>query len=317
MSTKRNEGYTKDMSRDEYSYRGRSAAEVKKKRARRKKIEMYKRLTLLGFIVALAIVGVITVISVISGGSSDDTEKSTGKLQANATENSNFVSGSQNSEGSEEQTTEEDTTEELTTEDYYRYGDETYNDGELVVCIDAGHGGNDTGCVGIDGSYEKDDVLMLAKLVVKALEEKGVKVVTTRTTDEWVDLYDRPVFANMQHADIFVSIHRNSLENDTVTKGFEAWICNEDSENSEELANMIMDNLEQVGISKNRGVKKGTQGSYDENYRVNSASAMPSVLLEMGFMSSSKDNQLYKDNAKAYAEAFADAIIQWSSDKPY
>ena len=302
------------MSREEYSRNGRSAAEVKKRRARRKKIQMYKRLALLGFMAALAIFGVIIVISVIGGGCADDTEPTTEKLQANATENSNFISGSQNDT---EKQTEENTTEEPTTEDYYRYGDEMYNDGELVVCIDAGHGGNDTGCIGVDGSEEKDDTLMLAKLVVWALEQKGVKVVTTRITDEWVDLADRPLFANKQHADVLVSIHRNSLEDDTVTKGFEAWINSENSENSEELAALIMDNLELAGISKNRGVKKGTQGSSDENYKVNSSSAMPSVLLEMGFMSSPKDNQLYKDNAKAYAQAIADAIIQWSLDKPY
>ena len=44
---------------------------------------------------------------------------------------------------------------------------------------------------------------------------------------------------------------------------------------------------------------------------------MPSVLLEMGFMSSPKDNQLFRDNIKDYAKAIADAIIQWSQEQEY
>lgn len=295
----------------------RSVADAKRKRARRRKIQMYKRIAVLGGMVVVGVACIVLLVSLLGGGCSneDSANSSTANLQVNATENNSLNSGSNNTP--EEPTTEEITTEEPTTEDPLRYGDELYNDGELVVCIDAGHGGNDTGCIGVDGSYEKDDSLKLAKLVVHELESRGIKVVTTRMIDEWVDLVDRPLFANQQNADVFVSLHRNALEGDTVTKGFEAWIHNTDSENAEELANLIMDNLEEAGISRNRGVKKGTQGSSEENYRVNASSSMPSVLLEMGFMSSWTDIQLYKENANAYAVAIADAIVQWSQDKPY
>lgn len=296
----------------------RSVAETKRKRARRKKIQKYKRLAVFASAAVLGIVCIILLISLIIGddsGAGDEAKDSTANLQANATENGSLNSSVQDT--TEEKSTEEQTTEEPTTEDPLRYGDELYNDGELVVCIDPGHGGNDTGCVGVDGSEEKDDALRLAMLVVHELESRGIKVITTRTTDVWVDLVERPMFANKQNADVFVSFHRNSLEDDTVTKGFEAWINNEDSENAEELANLIMSNLEAVGISRNRGVKKGTQGNFEENYRVNASSSMPSVLLEMGFMSSPTDNKLYRDNAAAYAKTIADAIVQWSQDKPY
>ncbi len=307
-------GNTEDM--DENRNR-RSVAEAKRKRARRRKLQMYRRLAILGIAVVLALVCIILLIKVIGGGCSDDssTDTSTADIPANATVNSSHNSGKEDI--TEDATGEEVTTGEQATENPLRYGDELYNDGELVVCIDPGHGGNDTGCIGIDDSEEKDDTLKLAMVVVKELESRGIKVVTTRTTDVWVDLVERPKFANQQNADVFVSFHRNSLEDDTVTKGFEAWINNTDSDNAEELAGMIMTNLENVGISKNRGVKKGTQGDSDENYRVNASSAMPSVLLEMGFMSSPTDNKLYRDNMSAYAKAIADAIVQWSQDKPY
>lgn len=311
-------GNTKDMDENRNRNRNhRSVADAKRKRARRKKIQMYRRLAVIGIAVILALICIIILINVIGGGCSENSsqDSSTATIPVNATEKTNNDTEIQDT--TEENTTEENTAEEQTTEDPLRYGDELYNDGELVVCIDPGHGGNDTGCIGIDDSEEKDDTLKLAMLVVKELESRGIKVVTTRTTDVWVDLVERPKFANQQNADVFVSFHRNSLEDDTVTKGFEAWINNADSENAEELAQMIMDNLEEVGISKNRGVKKGTQGSSDENYRVNASSAMPSVLLEMGFMSSQADNKLYRDNGAAYAKAIADAIVQWSLDKPY
>lgn len=197
------------------------------------------------------------------------------------------------------------------------YGDKLNNDGEFVVCIDPGHGGNDVGCVGLDNSYEKDDTLKLAEYLAYSLEDEGVKVIRTRSTDVWVNLEDRPAYANEHKADLLISLHRNIYSEDQSVSGFEAWVNSVDSDNSGELAGLIMSGLEGVGISKNRGVKKGSQASASENYAINAGSLMPSVLLEMGFMSSPTDNQLYKTNLKLYAKAIAQAIIQWSQGKQY
>lgn len=287
----------------------RSYSEIKRRRARRNR---QRKLILMFSMFTIVILGIILLL-VLFGKDKEPENGTTGSVEANATASSVADEKTTN----QEKTTEETTTEEPTTLPPLRYGDEMYVDGELVVCIDPGHGSNDTGCVGIDGKYEKDDVLMLSKLIIKELEKRDVKVVTTRSTDVWVDLTDRPKFANVNNADIMISVHRNSLDNDSVTKGFEAWIHSDNCDNSESLANRIMANLDQAGISKNRGVKKGTQGNSRENYAVNSLSAMPSVLLEMGFMSSPRDNQLFKDNAKEYAAAIADAIIQWTAGKQY
>ena len=310
-------GCTKEMSMKNNNYtiskKRRTFSDIRKRRSRR---QAMKKIIAIGSIVAIAVIAIVLLVCLHDGGENAVGENTTASIEANATA-SNVADGNTEKNTTEDVTTEEPTTEEPTTLPAIRYGDEMYNDGKLVVCIDPGHGGNDTGCVGVDGSYEKDDVLMLSKLIISELENRGVTVITTRTVDEWVDLADRPKYANEQNADILVSVHRNSLENDTATKGFEAWIHSDNCENSESLANMIMANLDSAGISRNRGVKKGTQGSSEENYKVNSGSAMPSVLLEMGFMSSPKDNQLYKNNAKEYAKAIADAIIQWSGGKPY
>lgn len=137
----------------------------------------------------------------------------------------------------------------------------------------------------------------------------------TRSTDVWVDLTDRPAFANGQKADLLISLHRNNYQDESV-KGFEAWVNSYDSDNSYQLAQLIMSRLEDVGISSNRGVKLGTMDD-ETDYRVNSDSSMPSILLEMGFMSSPTDNRLYKEKAGEYAKAIAEAINEWYQDKPY
>lgn len=213
--------------------------------------------------------------------------------------------------------TETESKEEPTTEKKkYGYGDEVYSDGKFVVCIDAGHGGDDTGCIGADGSKESEDDLKLAMLIKHQLEQNGVKVVMTRSADVWVDLEDRPYIANMSNADLLVSIHRNADE-DSSAKGVEAWISHKENDNSNEIGFLILEKLEKVGISRNRGVRMGSMTSSESDYTVNGKSSMPSVLLEMGFMSSPTDNRLFKNNISDYATAIAEAVLQWSQSQPY
>ena len=226
------------------------------------------------------------------------------------------VTSQKTSTSDKESTTEIVKEEETTAPKVYTYGDDLYVDNQLIVCIDAGHGGNDTGCEGSDGTIEKDDDLKLATALKYQLEAMGAKVVMTRSTDEWLDLSERVHIANVSNADAFISIHRNSLDAGSA-KGVEAWINSVDSDNSYELAILIMEKLERVGISRNRGVKKGSIGSSEENYTINEKSSMPSVLLEMGFISSPTDNRLLKENLAGYAKGIAEAIIQWSQSKSY
>ena len=210
-----------------------------------------------------------------------------------------------------------DNTEGQTTDKKnYGYGDSVHSDGEFVVCIDAGHGGDDTGCIARDGSKESEDDLKLALLVEHLLKQRGVKVIMTRSTDVWVDLEDRPYIANMSNADLLISIHRNADE-DSSANGVEAWISHKENENSNEIAFLILNKLENVGISHNRGVRIGSMTSSESDYTVNGKSSMPSVLLEMGFMSSPTDNRLFKNNLADYAEAIAEAVLQWYETQPY
>lgn len=171
------------------------------------------------------------------------------------------------------------------------------------VVIDPGHGGNDVGAQ-YDGRNEKDDNLDLALLVADDLQDMGVKIKLTRDDDTYISLEKRCKIANRRRAKLFVALHRNSAESG---RGVEVWISSDKPEKDSALAENILSALDEVGISKNRGVKAGyAQG--DGNYYVNSHTDMPSCLAEIGFITSDEDNELLDANLEEYAEAIAAAI---------
>src|SRR3984957_5475177 len=83
---------------------------------------------------------------------------------------------------------------------------------DLVIAIDAGHGGEDPGAIGMHGTREKDVVLAIAReLALKINAEPGMKAVLTRNGDYFVPLRDRMRRARAQQADLFVSVHADSI----------------------------------------------------------------------------------------------------------
>lgn len=83
---------------------------------------------------------------------------------------------------------------------------------DLIVAIDAGHGGEDPGAIGQNGTREKDVVLAIAReLALKINAEPGMKAVLTRNGDYFVPLRDRMRRARVQQSDLFVSIHADSI----------------------------------------------------------------------------------------------------------
>ncbi len=85
--------------------------------------------------------------------------------------------------------------------------------GSMVVVIDPGHGGKDPGAIGRKGTREKDIVLDVALRVKKLLEASGIEVVLTRDEDTFVPLAKRAEIANARGAQLFVSIHCNASKN--------------------------------------------------------------------------------------------------------
>ncbi|HET7412188.1 MAG TPA: N-acetylmuramoyl-L-alanine amidase, partial [Pararhizobium sp.] len=86
----------------------------------------------------------------------------------------------------------------------------------FTVVLDPGHGGIDSGAVGINGTLEKDVTLAFAKVLRGELVSDGVDVVMTRDDDDFVSLADRVKIARDRQADLFVSIHANSVPQESV-----------------------------------------------------------------------------------------------------
>ncbi len=186
---------------------------------------------------------------------------------------------------------------------------EHYDD-EMIVCLDAGHGGSDSGAASADGKrLEKDDNLALTLKVKDDLENMGVKVVLTRDDDSAVSLKDRCRTANKKHCDFFVAIHRNSSASGT---GIEAWISRIEKNGEKHAAKKMVAELSKIMNLENRGVKRGYRDMSANNYYVNSNTNMPSVLLEVGFITCDADNKAFDEkldeNALAIAKVIYDAV---------
>ena len=155
------------------------------------------------------------------------------------------------------------------------------------IMLDAGHGGaKDPGAV-YEGRQEKDDNLKLVLAIGEILSDRGLDVEYTRTTDVYETPYEKAMKANNAGVDLFVSIHRNSFPVDNEVEGVES---------------LVNEQLEGVGFV-NLGVKARP------NLVVLKRTKMPAVLVEVGFINSDTDNQLFDDNFQDIAQAIADGIL--------
>ena len=94
------------------------------------------------------------------------------------------------------------------------------------IVIDAGHGGHDSGTIGVDGIEEKDVVLDVALRLGKLLHERlGAEIIYTRSDDTFIPLETRTAIANKAQADLFLSIHANSSP-DASARGVETYYLN-------------------------------------------------------------------------------------------
>ncbi len=94
----------------------------------------------------------------------------------------------------------------------------TDSDRDVIIAVDAGHGGVDPGATGPGGTREKDVTLAIARALAKALDaEPGMHAVLTRDRDEFLELRDRIGRAHRAHADMFISVHADSIRDRSVT----------------------------------------------------------------------------------------------------
>ena len=168
-----------------------------------------------------------------------------------------------------------------------------------VVVIDVGHGGDDPGKVGIDGSLEKDINLQIAKKLRTYLEQSDVKVVMTREED--VVLYEaddtRKKMADMKKrceiieesgADLVVSIHQNSYHEENVSGGQVFYY--KSSEKGKKLAEILQKRFDYVLGDQNRRLAKAN-GNYYLLLHVKN----PIVIVECGFLSNRKEAAMLQE----------------------
>lgn len=175
-----------------------------------------------------------------------------------------------------------------------------------TIVVDAGHGGKDPGARGLSSDTEKSINLNIAMRLTKVLQSRGAKVITTRSTDCFIELDDRAATADRTHADLFVSIHSDSSKKAGIS-GTTVFVSRQASTQSSHAARCIASALEHAGIEC-----RGVNGA---GYRVLTRHSRPAVLVECGFLTNRTDAQ--RLNSAGYqakiAEAIAEGIAQYFS----
>lgn len=172
--------------------------------------------------------------------------------------------------------------------------------GRLIV-IDPGHGGKDPGAHGANLT-EAEINLIAAKELRKKLEGLGFNVYMTRESDKYVGLYNRPQIANDLNADAFISIHANAATN-TKAVGIENLYYPEEGFSlKRELARSIQDKMIAYTGAVDRGIVERP------NLVVTRETKMPSVIVEMGFLTNAEEE------AKLMDPAYMDSLTNGMRD---
>lgn len=179
-----------------------------------------------------------------------------------------------------------------------------------IVVVDAGHGGNDPGKVGVNGTQEKDINLEIALLLKEELEAEGMTVVLTRQNDSGLydenssnkkmqDMRGRLAIIEESNADLVVSIHQNSF-GDASVSGPQVFYY-ETSEKGGQAAKLLQDALNaELEIARPR-VQKG-----NDNYYLLTKCSKVMVIAECGFLSNPDEEKLLND--KEYQERIVRAL---------
>ena len=195
---------------------------------------------------------------------------------------------------------------------------------QKTVIVDAGHGGDDGGAIGIDGTVEKDINLDIALKLEKILKFYGFNVIMTRTQDVMTcddgldslrkrkisDIHNRFELMRKNPDAIFISVHQNKFE-DSSQHGTQVFYSGND-ERSKELAEAIQTSVTLTLQRKNdRVVKKSGSGIYLLYH-----AKVPAVLVECGFISNSDEVKKLKDESyrMKLAILIADGLLKYLSN---
>jgi N-acetylmuramoyl-L-alanine amidase len=209
------------------------------------------------------------------------------------------------------------------------------------IVIDAGHGGHDSGTLGVDGIEEKDVVLDVALRLGKLLHDRlGTEIIYTRSDDTFIPLETRTAIANKAQADLFLSIHANSSP-EASARGVETYYLNFTSdptaldvaarENavSDQSIHQLSDLVKKIAlkdkIAESREFASDVEGSLYAGLQKNNAGLkdrgvkkapfvvliganMPSILVEISFVTNPKDAEQLRD--PEYRERVAESLYK-------
>jgi len=174
----------------------------------------------------------------------------------------------------------------------------------LVVVVDPGHGGKDPGAIGILQTREKDLVIDISLHLQQFLSQHGIGVLMTRERDLFVSLEGRSQMANRAGADLFVSIHANAISMQRPdVNGLETYYF----QSGRGLADAIHRNVRQrITTIRDRRVRRA-------RFYVLRKTRMPSVLVEVGFVTGNEDVYRLRDAdyRKRMAEAIGYGILEY------
>ncbi|TVZ26727.1 N-acetylmuramoyl-L-alanine amidase [Gillisia sp. Hel_I_86] len=163
-------------------------------------------------------------------------------------------------------------------------------DAQKRIVIDVGHGGKDSGAIGINGVQEKEVVLDIALEILRLNKksEAPLDIYLTRYSDTLVSLSGRTKLAKALNADLFISLHCNHSHNPTA-RGMEVYVGKNESENSKEsvwFAYQLQNQIKKKLGFESRGVKFA-----DFQVLRETVDYCPSVLVELGFLSNEDDSR--------------------------
>lgn len=218
-----------------------------------------------------------------------------------------------------------------------------FSKAKKVIMLDAGHGGQDPGAISKAGRYEKDLTLKMAKETKKLLEDAGYKVVLSRDKDVFITLRGRVKKAHEAKADLFISIHADSAKN-TSARGLSIYTISEKASDKEaaalaerenksdillgmdlddyqqEVSSVLIDLAKQDTMKESRKyadyVVKEMQRTVQllpnahrfAGFAVLKSPNIPSVLLEMGYMSNYKEER--EMQKASYRKKLGQALVK-------
>jgi N-acetylmuramoyl-L-alanine amidase len=215
---------------------------------------------------------------------------------------------------------------------------------DIIIAVDAGHGGEDPGATGHAGVHEKDVVLAIARALARRIDsEPGMRAVLTRDRDEFLTLRERIHRARVANADLFVSIHADSIANSAVS-GSSVYVLSErgasneaarwlaDRENAadlkggvslsdkaNDLASVLMDLSQTAAISASTTAAQSVLGALqgvglvrkvqvqEARFVVLKSPDIPSMLVETAYISNPAEERRLRNPAQQ--AALADAVF--------